>query len=128
MAKDHKEWLLQADYDMDSADYMLKGGRRVYGIFLCHLSIEKALRGLYQFTLQEIPPKTHSLMFLLEKLGTVPPPTLLKFISVINGAHVVTSYPEDFLKFHQAYSKRDVERMLRTGRKTLAWIKTQFSE
>jgi len=42
-----EEWLKQADYDMDTADAMHTGGRYFYAIFMCHLSIEKGLKGLY---------------------------------------------------------------------------------
>jgi HEPN domain-containing protein len=38
-----EEWLRQADYDMEAAEYMVAGGRYVCAVFLCHLSIEKAL-------------------------------------------------------------------------------------
>ncbi|MDO9528114.1 MAG: HEPN domain-containing protein [Syntrophales bacterium] len=47
MAEDPQEWLRQADYDMDTAEYMLSGGRYFYAVFMCHLSIEKALKGLF---------------------------------------------------------------------------------
>ena len=31
---------------MDTATYMHEGGRHIYAVFMCHLSIEKALKGL----------------------------------------------------------------------------------
>ena len=64
MAKDPQEWLRQADYDMDTAEYMLSGGRYFYAVFMCHLSIEKALKGLFHDRLSVIPPKTHNLIYL----------------------------------------------------------------
>ena len=32
------EWLKQADYDMDTVDFMCKGGRYFYAVFMCQLS------------------------------------------------------------------------------------------
>ena len=32
------QWLKQAAYDFDTAEYMLKGGRYLYAVFMCHLS------------------------------------------------------------------------------------------
>ena len=66
MAKSHEEWLKQANYDLDTADYMFKGGRYMYTVFMCHLSIEKALKGLYTEKLRKEPPKTHNLLYLNE--------------------------------------------------------------
>jgi hypothetical protein len=62
MDKRAAEWLKQADYDMGTAEFMAKGGRYFYAVFMCHLAIEKALKGLYEQNLHEIPPKTHNLL------------------------------------------------------------------
>ncbi len=43
--KSVKEWFAQADYDMATADTMYRSGRYFYTIFMCHLSLEKALKG-----------------------------------------------------------------------------------
>jgi HEPN domain-containing protein len=40
-------WLKQADYDMETAEFLAKGGRHFYAVFMCHLGLEKALKGLY---------------------------------------------------------------------------------
>jgi HEPN domain-containing protein len=45
--KSPDEWLLQADYDMDTAGSMFRESRHFYAVFMCHLSIEKALKGLF---------------------------------------------------------------------------------
>jgi hypothetical protein len=34
MEKQTEEWLKQADYDMDTADYMHKGDRHIYAVFM----------------------------------------------------------------------------------------------
>ena len=67
MSEKYEEWLKQADYDMDTADAMFRSGRYFYAVFMCHLSIEKSLKGLYSKELAEVPPKTHNLLYLLKK-------------------------------------------------------------
>jgi len=37
------EWYLQSDYDFETAEAMFTSGRYIYAIFMCHLSLEKAL-------------------------------------------------------------------------------------
>ena len=37
----------------------------MYCVFMCHLAVEKALKGLYFERLRRVPPKSHSLVFLL---------------------------------------------------------------
>ena len=62
-----KEWLKQSDYDLETAKFMASGGRYFYSVFMCHLSIEKALKGLYQEKIDKFPPKTHNLILLMNK-------------------------------------------------------------
>ncbi len=57
MEKQTQEWLNQSDYDMDTAEYMHQGGRHIYAVFMCHLAIEKALKGLYYEKRLEFPPQ-----------------------------------------------------------------------
>jgi hypothetical protein len=64
----YEEWFLQSDYDLDVADSMLKTGRNIYCIYMCHLSLEKALKGLYIKRFNKIPPKLHNLLYFVEKI------------------------------------------------------------
>jgi HEPN domain-containing protein len=64
MRNKFQEWFRQADYDMDTADAMFASGRYFYAVFMCHLSLEKALKGLIANRLDELPPKTHNLLYL----------------------------------------------------------------
>ena len=45
--KKYDEWFFQSDYDLETAVDMFKSSRYVYCIFMCHLSLEKALKGHY---------------------------------------------------------------------------------
>ena len=122
----HKEWLRQADYDMDTADAMHDSGRYFYAVFMCHLSIEKALKGLYYKVLDEIPPKTHNLIYLLNKIGTKPEQNLYKFIVKLNTANIATRYPEDLAKIQSAYTKHITRDIINKSKELLQWLKTQF--
>lgn len=66
--KPAEEWLLQADYDMETAQAMFDSGRYIYAMFMIHLSIEKALKGIYAQSFKENPPKTHHLLYLIDKI------------------------------------------------------------
>jgi len=126
MDKRTLEWLKQADYDMDTAEFMAKGGRYFYAVFMCHLAIEKALKGLYEQNLHETPPKTHNLLFLLDKIGLRPGAEKGTFITSLNQANVATRYPEDIDKLQDKYTPQITSRILTQTRETLQWIKKQF--
>ncbi len=126
MSEKHKEWLKQADYDMDTADAMFISGRYFYAVFMCHLSIEKALKGLYYKVLDEVPPKTHNLLYLVIKIGKKPEQELEKFITKLNTASVATRYPDDLAKIQAAYTEKVTKDMIIKSKDVLKWIKTQF--
>ena len=126
MAKPYQEWLKQADYDMDTADYMLRGDRGLYALFMCHLSVEKAIKGLFQSKLDIVPPKIHNLVYLLEKMGCTPPEELGRFIVRLNEVNVATRYPEDMMALQSQYSKTAIREILTSGKEVLEWIKKQF--
>ncbi len=78
MTQTPEEWLRQADYDMDTADYMFAGARYFYAVFMCHLSIEKATKGLFRKQLGREPPRVHNLIYLLKQIGCKPPDSIGK--------------------------------------------------
>jgi HEPN domain-containing protein len=120
------EWLKQADYDLETAEFMAGGGRYFYAVFMCHLAIEKALKGLYQERLQGTPPKTHNLVYLMNQIGLRPDPDRARMIATLNSANITTRYPEDLDQLRSSYTEEIAARILTETREALAWIKSQF--
>ena len=125
MDKLTEQWFAQADYDLDTAEYMLKGERYFYAVFMAHLAVEKALKGLWQAKLQAAPPKTHNLLYLIEKIGVQPPAGVDQFLTTLNDVSVPTRYPDDLRKILAAYSEATVRKILAKSREALSWIKAQ---
>ena len=112
MRKDTNNFIKSAEYDLNTAEFMLKSGRYIYVIFMCHLSLEKMLKAITTEITQKISPKSHNLIYLL-KLGNIQlPPELFNFVAKINNASIVTRYPEDFSKILEAYTKSVAEEYL----------------
>lgn len=126
MGKKAMEWLKQADYDLDTAKCMFDSGRCFYAVFMCHLSIEKALKGLYQEQLQDIPPKVHNLVYLLNKIGIKPAEQIGKFMIQLNEASVTTRYPEDLEKLQNDFTYEMTKNIIDKSKEVLTWIKKQF--
>lgn len=126
VGKRPQEWLKQAVYDMDTAEFMFNGGRYFYAVFMCHLSIEKALKGLFKKKLKEEPPKVHNLVYFLNKMGIIPPEDIGRFVVKLNEASVITRYPDDIGKLQKDFSQTVVKGILSKSKETLQWIKAQF--
>ncbi len=126
MGDRYEEWLKQADYDMDTSDAMYNSGRYFYAVFMSHLSIEKALKGLYCKMSDEVPPKTHNLLYLLNKSGRKPEQRLEKFIIKLNTASVAIRYPDELEKIQAAYTKEVTKNIIAESKELLKWVRTQF--
>jgi HEPN domain-containing protein len=121
-----EEWLRQADYDIDAAEYMFQGGRYLYAVFMCHLAVEKALKGLYFERRKEFPPKSHSLAFLLSEIGVKLPEGHGRFIVKLSEASIPTRYPENLAKVQKEFTATIVEDILTSGKEVISWIKAQL--
>ncbi|MDX2492248.1 MAG: HEPN domain-containing protein [Desulfosarcina sp.] len=111
---------------METADFIQSGGRHIYAVFMCHLSIEKALKGLYYEKKGLIPPKSHNLIYLFNEIGMKPPMELGKFIVKLNEASIPTRYPENLANLQKQYNEVVVKDILTNGRKVIKWINRQL--
>lgn len=126
MNKHTESWLLQADYDFETARTLRQSSRNVYSIHMCHLAIEKTLKGLLYEVTGEVPPKSHSLILLLNKTGKKPNEEIGKFLLQLNDASVATRYPEDFSQMLATYTDVLTDSILTKTGEVLAWIKQQL--
>ncbi len=126
MGKDPQEWLRQADYDMDTAEYMYTGGRYMYAVFMCHLAVEKALKGIYQKKLERVPPRTHNLLYLIEKTQVQPPADLQETVIFLNRLSIPTRYPDDLQRMMKEYTQEKTGEIFERSKEVLRWLKKLY--
>jgi len=126
MTKESEEWFKQSDYDIKTAKAMFEARRYVYVVFMCHLSIEKALKGLYQKNLGTVPPKVHNLIFLIEAVGLIIPDALYEAVFSLNRASIPTRYPEDLKQMQKDYPRQKTEKLLAQSKEVLKWLKKEL--
>ncbi len=120
---DKDEWFKQADYDMDTAEFMFSGERYFYCVFMCHLSIEKALKGIYIQKFKDAPPKTHNLLYLLEFIDLDLPEDMYDFVFTLNRVSVLTRYPDNLQKMLEDYNREKTKEILDKSKELLRWLK-----
>lgn len=126
MAKQPEEWFKQSAYDLKTAEIMLENKRFIYAVFMCHLAIEKAVKGIYQYRLNEVPPKVHNLIYLVEKIGLSPSEKLYNAIFELNRVSIPTRYPDDLAKMKSEYKKRNTLEIINNSKEVLKWLKNQL--
>ncbi len=123
--KSGKEWFEQAEYDIKSAAVMFAGGRYIYSVFLCHLCIEKALKGLFVRQFKKNPPKTHNLLYFLNALDIKADEEQNTIIMKLNEASIPARYPEDLKGMLKEFSKANAGRILANTKRILKWLKAK---
>jgi len=118
-----KNWIDTANYDLKTAEVMLKSGRHIYVVFMCHLSIEKMIKAVISTEVKGLPPKSHSLLYLSQKALLTYPENIQSFIEQLDNVSVVTRYPEDLKKISREFNKKKVEEVFKMARRTLRWLR-----
>ena len=125
-----KYWLDLADYDIESAKVMLKGGRYLYVGFMCHQTIEKSLKAVIarDCVEGEIPPKIHHLLKLADRAGLFSKmsPEQQSFLKVLNPMNIEARYPEYKERVAAGLSKDICVKILAGTEEMLCWIKEQL--
>ena len=122
MAHESEEWFRQAQYDLETAEHLMQAERYPHVMFFCHLSLEKALKALYIGKFDDIPEKTHNLVFLAEMLELNLPDHLVDPLIIINRAGVTSRYPHNLEKVLEQYTKVQTQKLLGSAKEILAWL------
>lgn len=123
LKKTTKNWMASSDYDIQTARHMLKTGRYIYVIFLCHLAIEKLLKALVAQTQERHPPYTHDLYDLIERIRLEIPVEHQSIISKLNELSVPTRYPEDLQQLIKHYRKPVTRKYFEQSKAFLRWLR-----
>lgn len=121
--KPYEEWFKQSDYDLETAKAMFQAGRYIYVVFMCHLALEKALKGVFTMKLKKIAPKTHNLIYFCEKAQIKLPLKTKNFLDNLNSLSVPTRYPDKLENLLKEYKKDRVETILSQTKEALLCLK-----
>ena len=93
---------------------------------MCHLSIEKALKGLYSKNCQKSPPKTHNLNYLYELIQLNLEEDLQEFIDILNDLSVPTRYPDELERLLKDYDRNNTQNILERTKVLLSCLKKKL--
>jgi len=130
--KPAEEWFLQAEYDIETAQAMFNSARYIYTVFMIHLSIEKAIKGIYAQTLEENPPKTHHLLYLIERIQSKIifeiPENIFAPIREIDKVSIPVRYPENLRELTKDYQRETTLEILTAAKEVLTWLNSKLNK
>jgi HEPN domain-containing protein len=120
MKKEVKNWLEQAEHDLEVAEYNLDGNMLDAAAFYSQQAAEKALKSLYISKFNELW-KVHDLVRIAKRIHA--PANIIELCAKITPAYTTTRYPDVGL----AYDREDVEETLMSAKEILKWVKKNLN-
>lgn len=118
-----KNWIASANYDFKTAEAMLNSNRYIYVVFICHLSIEKMIKAIISTEINDLPPKSHNLLYLAKKASIQFSEVLQEFVEQLDNVSISTRYPEDLKRLSKEVNKRKANDVFCLTKKALKWLK-----
>lgn len=107
---------------------MLNSGRHAYCVFMCHLSVEKALKALFSEKLAKNPPKTHSLVYLVQSAQLEVTIEIRDFLEGLDEISVPVRYPDELKKMLKEYNKVRTKIIFVKSKEVLKWLKEKLGK
>ena len=125
-----KYWLDLVENDLEAARAMLASKLYLYVGFMCHQTVEKALKAVVARDCAdgEIPPKIHHLLKLADRAGLFHKmsPEQQKFLKRLNPMNIEARYPEYKEQVSAGLSNNICDKMITETEELLCWIKAQL--
>jgi len=121
-------WTDMAEYDLETARVMLKGGRYLYVGFMCHQVIEKIFKGYYVLTNNDNPPFTHNLRHLAQESGLFDKmdENQKDLVELVGPLNIEARYPTYKEKIFKALSRERCVDILKRTEELFQWTKSKL--
>ncbi len=123
-----KYWVELAEYDLETAGAMLKSERYLYVGFMCHQTVEKALKAYYVKVKKETPPYTHNLTYLAEVSGLYKEFNEIQkdFLDNLQPFHIEARYPSHKASLFKTLTHEKCKKILEETGKIYLWTKQKL--
>jgi len=116
----------QALEDLRTAEILLNEGRYYASVFFAHQAAEKALKALYIQRLRRSPPRTHSLVRLVNEMN-IQDPNIIDAAMELTPEYVTTRYPDAANEVPaRIYNRRIAEEHLRRAREVIEFCRREL--
>ncbi|RJQ60619.1 MAG: HEPN domain-containing protein [Stygiobacter sp.] len=123
-----KYWINISEDDLETAEILFSKDKYLHAGYFLQQSIEKLLKAYYQLIKNDLPPRTHNLVYLAEITGII---NELKneqenILYTLNPMNIETRYPEYREKISKSLTKIKMKEILDNTKELHRWIKEKF--
>lgn len=122
MSRVAEQWRVQALYDLETAQAMLKSRRYLYVLFCCQQAVEKSLKAIIVERTDEAPPRIHSLPRLAEVASITTDEPVTDFLIELSAHYIHLRYPEEIEQTGTSIPRTLAADTLRRTEELLKWL------
>lgn len=124
MKRETQLWIERADYDLVTADAMLKSARYLYVAFACQQTVEKYLKAVIQESTEAMPPFIHNLPALLKLTSVSLTDTQNSFLMLLTQYYLNTRYVDVKQKLMETMNKEKAAECLKKTQEIVQCLKS----
>ncbi|HOD61980.1 MAG TPA: HEPN domain-containing protein [Bacilli bacterium] len=123
-----KYWTDLSDYDMETAEVMLRSKRYLYVGFMCHQTIEKIFKAYFISLKSDVAPFTHSLSFLAKRgdFYVFFSEEQKDFIDQIEPLNIEARYPSHKDRLLKSLTEEKCNEIISKTKELQSWIKAKL--
>jgi HEPN domain-containing protein len=128
MPKQTEYWLKEAFDNYETAQILMNNKKYIEAAFFCHLALEKIIKAFITDRTKQLPPKSHSLLLLLEKasLKSELGEEQMDFLANMNLYQIEGRYPGDREVLYQQTSVDEFNDIFKRTGVELEWLKQKL--
>ncbi len=115
-------WQKGANESLETSEILVLKGKYLFGLFFCHLAIEKQLKALFIKHNNDFPPKTHKLLYLANNIGIEIHDDMKLLFSELMEFQLEGRYPEFNIA---APTKKKATEIINKTKDALSWLQNQ---
>ncbi|MDL1893687.1 HEPN domain-containing protein [Sphingobacteriales bacterium CHB3] len=120
-------WIEQAEHDWGIAESLFASRKFDASLFFGHLALEKLLKAAWvRDNVQDVPPKTHNLVLLLEQTRVPANADALKLLRKVNEFNIEARYPDYKLSFYKLCTQEFASTYLDKIKATYTWLTSEL--
>ena len=121
-------WLDIADYDIKTAEAMLKSKRYLYVVFMCQQAIEKIIKAIFIQENDKEPPRTHNLIYLSDLLNINLSDIQINLLEDLSSYYIAGRYPEYKQKLSGLIKNGKCNDIFKSSKEFYKWLKFQLKK
>lgn len=121
-------WLESAEDDWRAAKHLFQKGDYSHSLFFGHLTVEKTLKAIYVYRLNDNPPFTHRLAYLAEKASLELPQEKLELLETVTDFNLEARYPDEKFSFRKKCTKEFTRKYLDAIGVMKKWLANQIKQ